>query len=402
VLAANAVTNLGDGMLLAAAPLLAHQLTSNSVLVATVTVAATLPWLLVALVSGAVVDRVDRRVLRAVIDALRAAALGVFALAVAVDVDALWMLYAVVLVVGIGETVADTAAQAMLPMIVPPRRLRAANSQMEATTLVADRMVGPVLGGVAFVTAAALPFAADAASFAVAAILVGSLRGRFRARRPAVAPEPPPHGARLRGEIGEGVRALFGEPLLRSMTQVIAVWNLLDAMMTAVLVLLAAERLGLRGAGYGALLASLAVGGLLGTLTAVPVIRRFGDGTALLASVLLSVGVAAALALTTSPVIAGGALALAGWLGVTWNVTAASLRQELVAEHLLGRVTAGYRLFALGALPVGALLGGIAAQVDVQAPYAVAAVGSLATFVFAIPRLSNAAVERARATRATR
>jgi hypothetical protein len=144
------------------------------------------------------------------------------------------------------------------------------------------------------------------------------------------------------------------------------------------------------------LLAALAVGGLLGSLTAPAVLRWLGDGGALLGSVLASVAVAATLALTTTPWVAALALALAGWLGVTWNVTGASLRQELVPEHLLGRATSAYLLFALGSLPIGALLGGLAARADVRLPYAVAAVGSLALYVWALPRLSNKAVLRAR------
>ena len=390
VLLANGVSNLGDGMLLAAAPLLATQLTDDPRLVAAVAAAATLPWLLVALVSGAVVDRLDRRLLRAVVDLLRAGALGVFALAVSLDVVELWMLAAVVFVIGIGETVADTAAQAMVPQIVPEELRRAANSQMEATTLVADRLLGPPLGGAAFVAAATLPFALDAVSFLVAAILVASLRGSFRA-------DEAPARVRLRSDIAEGLRALFGRPLLASMTVVVGLWNLLDAMMLAVLVVYAQRGLDLGDAGYGLLLTATAFGGLVATATASRVARVVGDGGALLLALGLSSVAAAALALTTSPWIAGAALALFGWLGVTWNVSAVTLRQELVPGAVLGRVTAAYRLFSLGALPVGMVLGGLLARLSIRVPYATAAVGSLVLALVAVPRLGNAAVAGARA-----
>jgi Na+/melibiose symporter-like transporter len=393
VLLANAVSNLGDGMLLAAAPLLATRLTDDARLVAAVAASATLPWLLVALVSGAVVDRLDRRLLRAVVDVLRAAALGVFALAVSLDVVELWMLAAVVFVIGIGETVADTAAQAMVPQIVPEARRRSANSQMEATTLVADRLLGPPLGGAVFVASATLPFALDALSFLLAAVLVASLRGSFRAVD-AVAP------VRLRSDVADGLRALFGRPLLASMTIVVGLWNLLDAMMLAVLVVYAQQRLGLGDAGYGVLLTATAIGGLVATATAARVVRAVGDGGALLLALGLSALAAAVLAVTTEPWVAGSALALFGWLGVTWNVSAVTLRQELVPGALLGRVTAAYRVFSLGALPVGMVLGGLLARASIRAPYAVAAVGSAVLTVAAVARLGNGAVATARAREA--
>ncbi|HEX5615789.1 MAG TPA: MFS transporter [Acidimicrobiia bacterium] len=399
VLGANAISNLGDGMLLAAAPLLALELTDDAFLVAGVSVAATLPWLLVGLLSGVVVDRMDRRLLRALVDSLRALALAVFALAVALDVVELWMLFAVVFVVGIGETIADTAAHAMLPMVVAPERLRVANSQIQASTLISDRLVGPPLGGVAFVAAASLPFWIDAASFAIAGALVLSLRGRFRAVAPDVDIAPTPDRGRadgLRRELTAGLTALFADPILGAMARVVAVWNALDAMMTAVLVVLAGERLGIEGGGYGVLLGALAVGGLIGSATAPAMLRWLGDGGALLFVIGASVVTAVTLALTTTPWVAGAALALAGWLGVTWNITGAALRQELVPPQLLGRVTSAYLLFALGALPVGAVLGGLAARVDIRLPYAIAAVGSLAIYVWALPRLSNRQVARAR------
>jgi MFS family permease len=181
------------------------------------------------------------------------------------------------------------------------------------------------------------------------------------------------------------------------MTVVVGLWNLLDAMMLAVLVVYAQRGLDLGDAGYGLLLTATAFGGLVATATASRVARVVGDGGALLLALGLSSVAAAALALTTSPWIAGAALALFGWLGVTWNVSAVTLRQELVPGAVLGRVTAAYRLFSLGALPVGMVLGGLLARLSIRVPYATAAVGSLVLALVAVPRLGNAAVAGARA-----
>ena len=126
---ASAVSNLGDGVTLVAGPLLAASLTRDPRLVAGLVVAQRLPWLLFSLVSGALVDRLDRRPVMVTVDAARSVAVGLLGLAVLADAASLPLLYAVFFALGTAETLFDNAAVSILPAVVPRDQLaRAAGS----------------------------------------------------------------------------------------------------------------------------------------------------------------------------------------------------------------------------------------------------------------------------------
>src|SRR4029453_14893717 len=141
------VSNLADGILKVALPLVAVRETSSPVQIAALTFALGLPWLLFALPAGALPDRFDRRRMMAAADLLRAALLAVLAVAALADAMSLWLLYAVALAVGVAETLHDTAAQSILPQVVPRARLSRANGRLFAAELTANQFVGPPLGG---------------------------------------------------------------------------------------------------------------------------------------------------------------------------------------------------------------------------------------------------------------
>ncbi len=155
---------------------------------------------------------------------------------------------------------------------------------------------------------------------------------------------------------------------------VLGVWNLLEYMMVGVMVLFCTRRLGLNEAGFGLVLSSMAVGGLLGGITTDRISRSIGEGWTLRLVMLTSAVATAALPATRSPAVVVVASAVAGWVAVTWNVTTVTLRQAIVPDHLLGRVNSVYRLLAFGGMPFGALLGGVIAEgYGLAAPFWVAA-----------------------------
>jgi hypothetical protein len=181
---ASAVSNLGDGATLVAGPLLAATLTRDPRLVAGLADAQRLPWLLFSLVSGALVDRLDRRLLMVRVDAVRCAAVGLLGVAVLADAATLPLLYGVFFALGTAETLFDNAAVSIVPAVVPKDRLATANGRLLGVQMVANELVAPPLGGLLFATAAAVPFLLDAGSFAAAAALVAAMGGRFRVERP--------------------------------------------------------------------------------------------------------------------------------------------------------------------------------------------------------------------------
>ena len=272
LLAAGAVSSLGDGVTLAAAPLLAASVTRDPRAIAAVRVAWSLPWLLFALVSGAVADRADRRRLMVGADLVRVASLAVLTAAMLGGRASIPALVALFFVNAAAETVFDTAWQSTLPMVVDHDELPRANGWLQTIEFAGNGLLGPALGGVLFATAAAAPFAVDAVSFGLSALLLATVPGRFRAAGPAAGRRPT-----LRADIAEGVRWLLGHRVLRTICWVLAIENIVEMAGLAMLVLLAQDVLGLDARGYGLLLACLAAGAMLGGTVAARLHRRLGD-----------------------------------------------------------------------------------------------------------------------------
>ena len=395
--AARTFSNLGDGMTLVAGPLLAATLTRDPLQIAGLAFAQRLPWLLFALLSGALVDRLDKRRLMAAVDAFRSAAVGGLGVAVLLDLATLPLLYGIFFLVGAAETLFDTASVSVLPALVAREDLQKANGRLYAGQIVANNMAGPPLGGLLFASAVALPFLLDAGTFAAAAALVLTLRGRFfRARSTGTPVAGSPNT--LRAEIAEGLSWLWRHRLLRALAFTIGVMNLTFGAAFAVWVLYAQERLGLGPVGYGALAAAIPVGGVLGRLVVERVTGLLGAGTVLRAGLLVEVATHVVLASTTYPLLAGTTLALFGFHAILWGTVSASLRQVLVPEELMGRANSVYLLFDAGSASIGALVGGIVAGgFGLAAPFWLAAVCVAAWVALMWRTLDDRTIDGARA-----
>ena len=328
-------------------------------------VAQRLPWLLFSLLSGALVDRLDRRRVMVTVDAARAAVVGLLGLAVLADLASLPLLYAAFFALGAAETLFDNAAVSILPAVVGKDRLARANGRLLGAQIVANELLGPPLGGLLFAAAAAVPFLLDAGSFAAAAALMAAIGGRFRVARDR---DGPP--TTLRAEIAEAVRWLVRHRLLRVLAVAIALMNLTLSATLSILVLYAQERLGLGPVGYGVLLATVAVGGVAASLVAERVIGRLGPATTMRLGLVIESSTHLVLALARSPLLVGAVFALFGFHAMTWTVISVSLRQELIPARLLGRVNSAYTLFGFGSLSLGAVAGGLlAARFGLTAPF---------------------------------
>jgi MFS family permease len=362
---ATVASNLGDGLVAAAFPLLAASITRSPAAVAGLSVAMGLPWLLFGPFAGAIVDRHDRRRSMIAFDLGRACVVAALALLVIGGSRSLAALYAVVFLVGLGETIVDTASQAIMPSLVDARDLDRANGRLFATQTVAQRFVGPPLGGLLFVAAASAPIVADSASFLLAAIVIASIPGRFR---PAGASAPGVTG--ILSETAEGLRWLWRHGPIRSFAIGAAVLNVAITAGEAVLVLYAQEVVDVSGVGFGLLLAATAAGYTAGAAAAPRIVVRIPRRTVVLLAV---AGVAVSLAVVTVGRLAPTLLAL-GASGVAaglWDVIAVSYRQAVVPDRLIGRIMAAYRFIAYGAFPIGALAGGaIAGTFGLRAPFA--------------------------------
>ena len=170
LVAASAISNVGDGVFLVGLPLLAADLTRDPTAIAGVLLAMRLPWLMCSLIAGAVADRVDRKHLIWRTDIVRALVVTTLATAAALDRASMPLLYVLAVALGVAETFRDNAAQVIVPALVPPSQLESANGRLASLETITNRFVGPPLGGFLAAAAIALPFAFDAVTFVVASI----------------------------------------------------------------------------------------------------------------------------------------------------------------------------------------------------------------------------------------
>lgn len=386
-------SNIADGILFAALPLLAAGLTRDPFLVALTALVHGLPWLLLELLSGEIVDRVDRRKLMVGGNVARASGMLLLALLVATDTITLGSLYAISFALGIAETLVDTSWEAIVPRIVSANDLETANGRTQAAEWTANDLLGPPLGGLLFAAAAAAAFFVNAAAYIGAALLVASIPGSFRTDRTIARGR-----GSIRREIGEGISWLWRHPVLRSLSLLAGVSNLVGTAMFSVFVLYAQEILGLSDVAFGAVLSATGVGGILGSATAHRMEQRVGPGNLLLGS-MAGIGVSSlAVAVTSSTIVVAAAFFVDGLLVGFWNVVVVSLRQQLTPDELRGRVASDARTLAFGAIPLGALLGGLLGElVSLRAPYAVAAVVYGLAAIVATRVVNNSTIAAARA-----
>lgn len=351
---AGTASNIGDGVVVAALPLLAATLTREPVAIALTTIAVRLPWLVFGLFAGVIADRVDRLRLMVITDVARALAFAAMLVIVAGDHMTLTVLYVTVFGIGILETLFDTASMSMTPSLVRRDQLDVANARISGSQIVANEFVGPPLGGLLFVVGVSIPFGVNAVTFAVSAALLLTVGGRYRPHRS----EP----TTVIEDIRFGFGFVWREPVIRAFAIGAGVVNLGFTAAAAILVLHAQDNLGLDGFGFGVLLTSGAIGGLLGAQLAPRTIERIGRRTSVLASVLVLSGGVAVIGAAHSLLVAAIGFAAFGFAGEIWNIVSISYRQAVTPDVLLGRVMSSFRVIAYGAFPIGAAVGGLTAS----------------------------------------
>lgn len=393
---AQTVSSLGDGVTHAALPLIALTLTRDPMALAVVTAAGTLPWLLFGVLGGALVDRWDRRRTMWVADTVRAALLAIPAVAAGLDLLSIPLLAAVAFLLGLGGLFFDTAATAYLPDLLSrdPAQLERANSRLRGAQTAMSGFAGPPAGSALLALGRAVPLVADAASFALSALLVRTL--------PAT-PRPVPEAREpLLKQARAGASYVFRNQLLLGLALRPAVGNIAFLAVETVLALFAHDRLGIGAYGFGLLLTAEATGGLLGAAVASRLGRRLGTGTALTCTAAVEGLAILGLASASDPYVAGSALAVCGAAMGATMVLGPSLRQAIVPGHLMGRVASTSRMLAMCAAPVGAFVGGwLATAYDIRTPLYTAAALLLTMTAVTASMTNNRRVEAALRAAAT-
>lgn len=352
---ASATSNLADGIGKTAIPLIAASYTRSPVLISGLITFAFLPWLFFALPAGAVVDRLDRRYSMAAANVVRAAASALLAVLVLTHTATIALVYLVTFLLGTAETVYDSASRAILPQLVPAPSLDRANGLLTVEETLGQTFVGGPVGSALFVVGAGVPLLVNASGFALAALVVITLGGRYR---PVRAGEP----MSVRRDVAVGIRWLGAHRFLRSLTAISGATALIQSMTTGVFVLYVLEQLRLPNGDFGYFLLAAGVGGLIGGLGTPILARHVRRGPLLTAGAVLSGAAIAAMAFTRNGFLGAILFALVAAGVMVWNVITMSLRQALIPEHLFGRVQGAYRTVVWGAIPVGSILGGLLAD----------------------------------------
>lgn len=397
VFSSAAITNLGDGVSALALPWLATLLTRDAMLVAMVATAQRLPWFLLSLPAGVWTDRMDRRVLMVRADVVRLLlTLLIVALILSAtslplpDGTGTPMILALALVaflLGCAEVLRDNAAQTILPSIVAKADLEAANGQMWSAERVMGEFIGPPLAGVLIAMGVAVPFGFDAATFAVAAVLIWLM---------VLPPRAPQTPAPFKEALLQGIRWMRANPVILQLAVMLGVINACHMAGLTILVLYAQEVLRLDAIGTGLLMTAGAVGSVLGGLIAPRICRRIGLRASMIFG-LIAFGTDYALfALTGSAAVAGLALAIGGFGAMVWNVATVSFRQRIIPDDILGRVNSIYRFFGWGSMPLGALAGGalvsltegdLGRELALRLPFVAATTGIVLVLIYALTSL---------------
>ncbi|WP_344322180.1 MFS transporter [Streptomyces macrosporus] len=368
-----AITNLADGVTKVVLPLMATTLTDSPAQVAGVGLTLTLPWLLVALHVGVLVDRFDRRLLLWLADGARMLVVGALLLLALRDQVTMPALYAGGLVLGVAEVVALTSAATLVPSAVAPAGQERANAWVAGAETACNEFCGPFVGGLLVAAGASVALGWTGAGYLIGTLILLLLVGRFKPQ----ADDTRPAGS-VNQRIAEGVRFLWQQRLLRLMALALTVLSACWGAWLALIPLVATSLMHLDAREYGILLSALGAGGLVGALTVTSVNRLLGRRWSMFADLVGTAAMVAAPVISTNLWAVGAGAFLGGMGGILWTVNSRTLSQRLVPDAMFGRYNAAARLFSWGAMPLGAGLVGVLAEwFGIRTAFAVFAVATL-------------------------
>ncbi|MFM8954223.1 MAG: MFS transporter [Actinomycetota bacterium] len=373
------MSNLGDGMVAAAGPLLALSLTDDARLIAAVPFAAMLPWLILSLPAGVFIDRRDRQKIMYLANITRGLLFTIIAVGALTEYLNIFHLIVISGIAGVCELFFDMSSQAFLPAIVDQTQLEKANSRLYITEIVSNGFVGLPIGAWIFVAASFAPFAVNALALLAAGLLIKSIKHQ------AKAPTIPGERRSFVKELKQGLAWLASHRLLRVLAVMLGIANMCHMFGAAVFAKFARDELGLGARSFGVLLAVISIGSIIGGFVGESVSKRLGATTAIvLAYIVFGVSdlIPGLFPNIWAVTISGVVMAIAG---TTWNVITVSMRQRLIPTELFGRVNSVYRFIGTGSTAIGALLGGqIAFNFGLRATY----LASGAILLFALATLT--------------
>jgi predicted MFS family arabinose efflux permease len=361
--------NLGDGIGLAAGPLLVATQTSDPFLVAMAGLLQRLPWLLFGLHAGVLADRLDRKLLLIAVDLVRAGVLVVLTVALVTGTVDIGVVLVTMFLLGTAEVFVDTTGATLLPMVVAKADLGIGNARLMSAGLTMNQLIGPAMGAALFAAGLAWPFVVQAVCLGLGAVLVSRMR--------LPVPAPATERRHFRREIAEGFRWTWGNRAVRTLTLAIVTFNVTYGAAWSVLVLYATERLDMGAIGFGLLTSVGALGGICGTAAYDWLERHASLASIMRVGLIFETVTHLELALTTTPWVAMVILFFFGAHAFIWGTTSRTVRMRAVPTELQGRVGSLYSIGVFGGILAGQALGGVIARIwGLTGPFWFAFVGS--------------------------
>lgn len=358
--AASLISNLADGVLLAAMPLLAISLTNNTVLISAIGAMVMLPWLLFAIPIGALVDRLDRRFILAGANATRSAAVGVLAFTISTDLATIYLLLFIAFVIGVCEVAADTTSQSLIPQILDEKNYEKGNSRLQISETVVQGFVGAPLSSALYSLAIYLPFFFNSIGFAVSAILALLIPIKYlQDVRKEVSVKAEKN---FLADIKFGINYLFNHKVLRRIVLTTSLVGVCYALGTSTIVLFMINELDLSKTLFGIVLTIQGVGAILGAIVAPRASRRFGRSRTMNFGFFASSILLLLQEFSPNIYVLVGLATLAAFAISQWNVLIMATYQTIIPNEIYGRIHGTRRTLVWGLMPIGALLGGVLAH----------------------------------------
>ena len=395
--ASSIISNLADGVMLAAVPLLAISLTDSPVLISLIGAMVMLPWLLFAIPIGAIVDRVDRRYIFAGANASRSAVVGVLALLIALDHVTIFWLLAAAFIIGVCEVAADTTAQSLIPQILEEKDFEKGNSRLQISETVIQGFIGAPISGFIYAAAIYLPFFINSLGFAISALLALTIPVKYLQDIRQEGEEKTER--RFVADMKFGIAYLFNQKVLRRLVVTTATIGLCYAMGSATMVLFIIKELGLQERFFGVILAIEGVGAILGALVASRTSSKFGRSKVMTFAIVASSAVLLIQGFSPNIYIFVALATFGGFVISQWNILLMATYQTVIPKELYGRIHGTRRTLVWGAMPLGSLLGGVLANFSLRLPLyvggALACVVSIASIGFLLNIEMNSRSESA-------
>ena len=388
---ASVISNLSDGLLAVAAPLLAISLTKDPILISMLSAFVMLPWLLFAIPIGLIVDRSNKRLLITFTNSIRFITAGLVALAISTDTITIYWLLLATFLIGTCEVATDTAAQSLIPVILEKKDFEKANSRMNIAETVIQNFIGAPLSGFLYATAIVLPFILNSLGFLIAAFFVFMIPAHLISQGSSAETSVTEKKSFI-SEIKFGLNYLWNDRPLRRLVATTTSLGLFYSLSTSTLILFITEILEVQAKYFGVLMAGAGSGGVLGGILTPILSKKFGRGAVLAVAIFISSITVVFQGISPNVWVFGVIGFISAFAITNWNILLMSCYQVLIPADLYGRIHGARRTFVWGVMPIGALLGGVIAQSGLRLPLIVGGIAttliSISAFTF-VYRLGN-------------